>query len=118
MTTENHNRREFLKKSLVTLASVPAAAAAAQALMSSKALAADEKLVDEKDPTANALKYNHAGKKPADYKETRGGVAPKDQSCSNCMLYTKANDKQGKCQMIATGAVAAKGWCTAWQKKA
>ncbi len=118
MSTENQNRRDFLKKSLITLAAVPAAGVAAQAILSGTARAAGEKLVDEKDPTAAALKYTHAGKKPADYKEKRGGVEPKDQTCANCILYVKIDDKIGKCNMIANGAVKAGGWCTAWQKKA
>ena len=72
--------------------------------------------LDEKDPQAVALGYvadaSHAdAKKYAKY-------AP-GQNCTGCALYQgKAGDIAGKCPLYAGTQVSAKGWCSAWVKKA
>lgn len=79
-----------------------------------------QKLVAETDPTAKALKYVEDATKAT--REKRGAVEGKDQFCSNCQFYVKGADVDGKaagkCQVIPSGLVAEKGWCTTWVKKA
>ena len=41
------------------------------------------------------------------------------RECSNCMLYKgTAGQAYGPCQLFPKNSVAAKGWCSAWVKKA
>ncbi len=76
------------------------------------------KPVPDNDPVATAIKYvPDASKAPT--RPAKMGVEGKDQSCANCQLFTPGAAKEtGKCTMIAAGCVNAKGWCTAWVKKA
>jgi hypothetical protein len=68
--------------------------------------------VTEADPTAVALKYKADATKSTDRKD-------KAADCSNCMLYTgKAGAADGPCGAFGGKLVKAKGWCTAWAKKA
>lgn len=113
------DRRSILKASLFGLLAVPAGLAAfAQSGMA----AVTGKLVELKDPVASALKYTHDATKAPERKAARQGVEAKDQTCANCALYTKQGDldgqEVGKCTMIQTGLVTAKGWCNSWAKKA
>jgi hypothetical protein len=89
------------------LASMPALAAADAAC----------KPVPDNDPVATAIKYVPDATKAAN-RPAKMGVEGKDQSCQNCQLFTANGKDVGKCTMIATGCVQAKGWCTAWVKKA
>ena len=120
------DRRDFMKVCAMATAALPAAA-----VLRAKALsaAAEETLGDEKlvkgdaDPVAKALKYTADASKAAERKDARSGVAAKDQTCSNCALYTKAGKlksggEAGKCTMIQGGLVKSGGWCTSWSKKA
>lgn len=72
--------------------------------------------LDEKDPQAVALGYvadaaRVDARKHATY-------AP-GQNCAGCALYQgKAGDVAGNCPLYAGRQVAAKGWCSAWVKKA
>ena len=72
--------------------------------------------LDEKDPQAVALGYVvDAGK--ADTKRFPK-YAP-GQNCANCALYqAKPTDPFGPCPLFAGKQVAAKGWCSAWAKRA
>jgi hypothetical protein len=68
--------------------------------------------VTEADPTAAALKYKMDATKAADRKD-------KAAFCDNCALYTgKAGAADGPCGAFGGKLVKAKGWCTAWAKKA
>jgi hypothetical protein len=73
-------------------------------------------MVDEKDPQAVALGY------VADAKRVDAKKFPKyaaGQNCANCALYQgKATDAVAACPLFAGKQVAAKGWCSAWAKKA
>ena len=65
------------------------------------------------DATAVALAYTEdaASAKHASFKP--GSL------CSNCQFYTGAPDAaRGPCTLFAGYSVAAKGWCSAWAKKA
>ena len=73
-------------------------------------------LVDEKSPQAMALGY------VADAGRVDAKKFPKyaaGQICANCALYqAKPGDAAGPCPLFAGKQVAAKGWCSAWVKKA
>jgi hypothetical protein len=72
--------------------------------------------VEESDPQAVALGYKH------DTKAVDAKKYPKheaSQDCANCQLFQgKAQDEWGGCPLFAGKQVAAKGWCSAWVKKA
>jgi hypothetical protein len=112
------SRRNFLFTAM-TVAPIGAAI-----LSSGKAFslpAAPLKLVSENDPTAKALQYTpDAGS--AKLRTQKGATAAKDQTCTTCQFYVKqglvGGKEVGKCQMIATGAVDGRGWCTVWSKRA
>ena len=92
-------------------------ASGATALAATHAMAqAAAPMVDEKDPAAAGLGY------AADSAKVDAKKYPKhtkDQLCSNCQLYTgKPKEVAGPCPLFAGKQVAAKGWCTAWVKKA
>lgn len=77
---------------------------------------ADAPKVDEKDPQAAALGY------VADAAKADKAKFPKyaaGQVCANCQLYQgKAGDAYGPCAIFGGKQVAAKGWCSAYTKKA
>ena len=78
-----------------------------------QARAADLPMVDEKDPTATALKYVADATKSKDPKYTAGS------NCGNCVLFQgKATDKAGPCPLYAGKQVSTAGWCSAYAKKA
>ena len=103
----NTTRRVFF----IQVASGATALAATQVMAQTAA-----PMVDEKDPAAAGLGY------AADSAKVDAKKYPKhtkDQLCSNCQLYTgKPKELAGPCPLFAGKQVAAKGWCTAWVKKA
>ena len=108
MTTESSNsRRRFFKITAIGLAAAPFATA----LMSGAARAAAVP-VKETDPTAAALGYVADATKST--KRT-----DKAAMCSTCSLFSgKAGAADGPCTIFQGNLVNAKGWCTAWVKKA
>jgi high potential iron-sulfur protein len=72
--------------------------------------------VEESDPQAQALGYKHDAskvdkKKFPNFKE--------GETCANCQHYSgKAGEQWGPCAIFPGKAVNAKGWCSAWAKKA
>lgn len=106
--THDAERRRLLKIAALGLASAPFASS----LLAGTARAADLPLVDEKDPTAQALKYMcDASKNPAHKDPTA--------VCETCMFYTaNADKKSGACVLFPGKSVCAKGWCSSFQKKA
>ncbi len=73
-------------------------------------------MVDENDPTAKAIGYvpdaNKADK--AKYKTYAAG-----QACGSCALFQgKASDSAAPCALFPGKQVSAKGWCSAYNKKA
>lgn len=72
--------------------------------------------VDEKDPQASALGF------VSDTSRVDAKKYPKhtnEQVCSNCQLYTAgAGAATGPCSIFAGKTVPAKGWCSAWVKRA
>jgi High potential iron-sulfur protein len=73
-------------------------------------------LLVETDAQAKALGYLAVGTKTDKTKYPKYAA---EQQCSNCALYQgKPDDKAGGCPLFAGKQVAAKGWCSAWVKKA
>jgi hypothetical protein len=91
-------------------------AAGSSALVLANAHAQAAPLVSEKDAQAMSLGY------AADTTKVDAKKFPKHaatQQCSNCALYTgKAGEASGPCGIFPGKHVAAKGWCSAWAKKA
>ena len=91
-------------------------APAAAALLATGRAPAQAPMLDEKDPQAAALAY------VADASKVDKAKYPKyapGQVCSNCQLYQgDAASSNAPCTLFAGKRVAAKGWCSAWVKKA
>jgi High potential iron-sulfur protein len=99
------NRREFIIQCSFATGALATTSVFAQGAM-----------VDEKDAQAAALAYKADGTKTDKVKFPKYADT---QNCSNCALYQgKAADKAGACPLFASKQVAAKGWCSAWAKKA
>lgn len=102
------SRRHFIRIAAVSGAALVATRhAAAQAPLP---------MLDEKDPQAVALGY------VADATKVNKAKFPKyapDQTCANCTLYQgKPTDAAAPCPLFPAKRVAAKGWCSAWVKRA
>jgi len=73
-------------------------------------------MLAETDPQAVALGY------VADTAKVNKAKYPKhtpEQTCANCQLYQgKATQPAAPCTLFPGKLVAAKGWCSAWVKKA
>ena len=93
------------------------AACSGAAIVGGHALAqAPAPVLDEKDPQAVALGYvNDATKaNKAKYPNYAAG-----QMCANCQLYQgKPGAVMGPCPIFGGKQVQAKGWCSAYVKKA
>jgi hypothetical protein len=82
-------------------------------LAAEHAFAAD---VDPKDPQAIALGYVADATKVDKTKFPRYAAG---QDCATCQLYqAKPTDASGPCPLFAGKTVAAKGWCSAYAKRA
>jgi hypothetical protein len=72
--------------------------------------------IEETDPAAKAVKYVHDASKldPA-----KNAPYVKGSVCGGCALFAgKAGDAWAPCAIVANKQVNAKGWCSAWNKKA
>ncbi len=71
------------------------------------------------DPVATAIGYASDATK-IDFKKypKRKEAAQKNNFCGNCALYTSENEGWGRCSMLTSGVVNAKGWCGSWSKRA
>ena len=92
------NRRDFLKLSGTSLIGLT---------LGSTALRANaQEQLSESDPTAVALKYVNKSAVEGSY-------------CDNCMYIQGEDGKDWRpCAIFPGKVVAAKGWCSAWMKKA
>lgn len=77
--------------------------------------AADLPHVDESAAQAQALGYVHDAAK-VDKAKFAGFVA--GSLCSGCQLYQGGTAEWGACALFPGAAVNAKGWCSAFAKKA
>ena len=118
------NRREFLKKSLMALVSLPFAGAIIAACTKTKtsetaALPQGTKAVVEDDPVAASLGYKtEAAKVDTQKYAKRAGPEGEKQFCNNCQFYSPVSEGWGNCQIIRSGVVSAGGWCNTWAAKA
>jgi hypothetical protein len=72
--------------------------------------------VAENDPTAQALGYKADASQVDKIKFAK---YQQGQSCAGCQLYQgKPSDGAGPCPLFGTKEVSAKGWCSAYVKKA
>jgi hypothetical protein len=100
------SRRRFIKIAASGLVASPFA----NALLSGTAEAVDT--VSESDPTAIALGYKMDASKASNRKD-------KTAVCAGCSFYSgKPGAADGPCSVFGGKLVDAKGWCTAWAKKA
>lgn len=108
---ELNTRRSFIFKSIATAGGLTAIA-----VMSHKAQAQANKLVEDTDPQAQALGYKSDASKvdSAKFAQYKAG-----QNCGGCVLFQgKAGDASGGCPVFANKQVSSKAWCSAWNKKA
>lgn len=102
-----HNRRFFM---------LQVAAGSAALSLARVAQAQGAPMVNETDAQAVALGYA-ADTSKVDQKKYPKHAA--SQNCAGCQLYTgKAGDASGPCGIFPGKQVSAKGWCSAWVKKA
>jgi len=102
-------RRDFLKAGSLAVLSAAVAGSAGKA-------AAQAARVDEKDAQALSLGYRRDATK-VDKAKFEKYVA--GQTCASCTFYQgKPTDAWGSCAIFANKQVAAKGWCSAYVKKA
>ncbi|MDR5855690.1 high-potential iron-sulfur protein [Caballeronia sp. LZ062] len=84
--------------------------------LGSRVAFADAPKVEESDPTAQALGYKLDASKVDKAKFPKYAAG---QECGNCQFYQgKASDPFAPCPMFGGKQVAAKGWCSAYAKKA
>jgi hypothetical protein len=105
----NTGRRSFLKAGSLAVVSAAITGSVGNA-------AAQDAKVDEKDAQAQSLGYTHDATKvdKAKFAKYEAG-----QTCANCTLYQgKPADAWGACPLFSGKQVAAKGWCSAYVKKA
>ena len=105
--TEKSSRRSFVKGAMGVVAAVPVAA-----VLRGRDALADDHLpkLSEDDPQASALGYVHNA---ADSEKAGEG-----QYCNNCQLWSGGDAEWGPCAIFPGKAVANKGWCVTWAKKA
>lgn len=102
-----NSRRHFIRL---------AACSGAVVLAGREALSADPPMADEKDPQAAALGYVADATKANKAKYPNYAVG---QTCATCQFYQgKAGSASGACPVLGGKSVAAKGWCSAYAKKA
>lgn len=107
MEFSKNDRRTFLRQVFAGLL----AAFVAPALRLQNALAA---MVSPTDTMAKALGYVPVATASADWKAKKD----KKANCSTCNFYTSTGKDSGKCSIITSGDVSAKGWCRSYAKKA
>jgi High potential iron-sulfur protein len=106
----NSNRRSFVIQSAAYSGALSAMAIQPMAFAQAQALVA------ETDAQAVALGYKADGSKTDTKKYPNYNPS---QSCSGCALFQgKAGDASAPCAIFANKAVAGKGWCSAWNKRA
>jgi len=105
-----------MHKRRIVLRSISTFAVATAAGIPLSSFAELQKL-DPKDPQAVSLGYTEDTTK-ADKKKYPNHQP--SQMCSNCQFYQTAQQQDGyaPCTIFGGKGVAAKGWCSAWSKKA
>lgn len=103
-------------KRRILLRSISTAAVASVAGIPLSLFGAAQK-VDPKDPQAVSLGYTDDS---GTVDEKKFPKHDKTQLCSNCQFYQTAQESGNRapCTIFGGKTVAAKGWCSAWVKKA
>ena len=125
---QQENRREFLQKSLLLVASLPVVGvilnactkkeSAPEGAAAPSAAANAPKPLSEDDPVAQSLGYKaDATKVDVQKFPKRAGAEGAKQLCSNCQFFQAGEGEWGKCQILAAGAVNKNGWCNSWGAK-
>ena len=110
--TLDNERRNVLRMGSIAMVAV----AAGTVLGSRRAAAAEPPKLDEKDAQAQALGYRHDATK-VDRKKF--ATYQTGQACANCQQFQgKAGADWAPCTIFQGKEVNAKGWCSAWVKKA
>lgn len=110
-TPASPSRRRALKLMLGGAVSIPLASL----ITHGTAVAADMPQLAEDDPMAVGLKYKHdASQAP---RVDKAGTPAAEQICGNCQL-SQGEGEWLSCSIFPGKAVNAKGWCTAWVKRA
>lgn len=131
MSSNNANRRDFLKNTGIGLLFIAPVVTVVDKLFSSKAQAQNTPpppantlvMVKESDPMAKSLAYVEDATKVDPKKRTdRSGVKGSSQFCFNCNFYqTTAADPSkvpaAPCTLFANKGVKGKGWCNSWTPK-
>jgi hypothetical protein len=108
------NTRRIFLKSISGFAAASAVGIPIESM--AQAAKAPAAKLSESDPQAVALGYVDDTSR-ADQKKFPKHAA--SQQCSGCQLFQgQATDATGPCTIFAGKQVAAKGWCSAWVKKA
>jgi hypothetical protein len=97
----NCSRRAMLLRVATGLSLVPLALS-----KSSRVQAAGMALLSEKEPAAQAVHYVEDASRAKD--------AQPGSNCSNCSIYSAADDTQGSCTLFKDKLVKAAGWCSSW----
>ena len=105
MNEHRQSRRLFLYQAATTAVALPLLGL----LKPNDALAAGLRPLTADNAQAKALKYSDDASKVTDSAHKAGST------CANCQFFTAAT---GACQLFPGYSVAAKGWCSAWAKKA
>lgn len=106
-----------MHKRRVILISITTAAAASAVGIPLSVFAQALQKIDPKDPQAVSLGYTDDTTKVDKKKFPKHEPS---QQCNNCQFYVTAKevDNLAPCTIFGGKAVAAKGWCNAWAKKA
>jgi len=108
-TRINIHRRDFLKIGSLAVASV------AIGIRAESSVAAAAQL-DENDATAQSLGYKNDATKADKAKFPKYAAG---QTCANCQVFQgKPGEAWGPCPIFPNKVVNAKGWCSAYIKKA
>lgn len=104
------------RRNILKLGSIAVAAAAAGTLAGPPAARAALPRLEEKDAQAKALGYRHDAARVERKKYTTYQAG---QACGNCQQFQgKPGAAWAPCQIFPGKQVNAKGWCSAWTKKA
>ena len=111
MQTHDPSRRRFLAQATVTVTAVTLALDAAAQQAAPAAAKLPKLPLDNAQAKALGYTDNAASVKHPSFKA--------GSHCATCNFYKGAKgDAYGPCQIFLQHSVAAKGWCSAWAKKA
>ena len=102
------SRREFVKASTATIATIPLLS-----ILGQRAWSAER--ISESHPTAVALGYVHDGEK---VDASQNPTFKADQRCDNCVQYVATGGGWGTCNIFPGFEVAGPGWGKVWVVKA